>query len=65
MRAKVTNHKFVMKVTAYRDLTGGREHTTEYTDDVSWGCAPETRIILGTRVTPMKSIKKGKSHHFA
>ena len=39
------------------DLTGGREHTIQYTDDVLQNCTLETYIILLTTITPINSIK--------
>ena len=40
------------------DLTLGREHTIQYTDDVLQNCTPETYIVLLSNVTPVNSIKK-------
>ena len=38
------------------DLTGGGEHTIQYTDDMLYSCTPETCIILLSHVTPINSI---------
>ena len=43
-----------------RHSTWGGEHTVPCTDDVLWNCAPETYIILLTRVTLINSIKGTK-----
>ena len=43
------------------DLTWGSEHTIQYTDDVLNNCTLETYVILLSNVTPINSIKKGKS----
>ena len=43
------------------DLTLGREHTIQYTDDVLQNCTPETYIVLLSNVTPVNSIKKKKN----
>ena len=43
------------------DLTWGGEHTVECTDDMLWNSAPETCKILLTSVTPINSIKRGKT----
>ena len=43
-----------------RRLDLGCEHTTQCPDDVLLNCAPETGIILLTRVTSATSIKRKK-----
>ena len=42
------------------DLRWRGEHRVQCTGDVLWNCAPETRIVLLTSVSPINSIKKGK-----
>lgn len=43
------------------DLTWSIEHTIQCTNSELWKCAPETRIIMLTSVTPISSIKRKKS----
>ena len=40
-----------------RDLTWGREHTIQYTDDVLQNYIPKADIILLTDVTPVNVNK--------
>ena len=43
------------------DVAWGGEHTAQCTNDVFWSCAPDTCIILLTRVIPINLVKKEKS----